>query len=117
MIQTIGVPKTIDFLMRNRIVSAQEALNLGLVNEVVPHDQLMERTMELAQELANGPQVAMRFLKKTIYNAAEMTIHQAMDEIASKTAVSDHHPDSEEGVKAWREKRAAQFNKWLEEAK
>ncbi len=115
LIQIIGVAKTMDFLMRNRIVSAQEALELGLVHEVVKPEELMDRTMELARELADGPQVAMRFLKKTIYNAADMTFHQALDDIASKTAVSDHHSDAEEGVKAWREKRAAHFNQWIEQ--
>ncbi len=36
------------------------------------------------------------------------------EDIASKTAVSDHHPDADEGVKAFAQKRKPQFNKWLE---
>ena len=114
LLQLMGVAKTMDFLMRNRIVNADEALELGLVHEVVPDDQLMERTMELATELANGPQVAQRLLKRSVYNAAEMTFAQALDEIAAKTAISDHHPDAREGVAAFREKRPAKFNQWLE---
>ena len=50
--------------------------------------------MELARELANGPQVSMRLLKRSIYNAAELSFAHALDEIASKTAISDHHPDA-----------------------
>jgi len=69
--QLIGVARAMDFFMRNRIVTAEEALELGLVHEVVPPARLMERAMELAVELANGPQVAMRLLKRSIYNAAE----------------------------------------------
>lgn len=110
LVQLMGVAKTIDFLMRSRIVSADEALELGLVHEVVPPDRLLERTMTLAQELANGPQVAMRLLKRSIYNAAEMTLAQALDEIAAKTAISDHHPDARGGGAAFREKRAPRFN-------
>ena len=113
--QLIGVGKTMDFLMRKRIVTAQEALALGLVHEVVPASELMDRTLDLARELANGPQVSMRMLKRSIYNAAEMTFAQSLDEIASKTAVSDHHPDAMEGMQAFREKRPAKFNQWLEE--
>ena len=113
--QLMGVGKTMDFLMRKRIVTAQEALALGLVHEVVPAGELMDRTLDLARELANGPQVSMRMLKRSIYNAAEMTFAQSLDEIASKTAVSDHHPDAEEGMQAFREKRPAKFNQWLEE--
>jgi 2-(1,2-epoxy-1,2-dihydrophenyl)acetyl-CoA isomerase len=114
LVQMMGVAKTMDFLMRKRIVSAREALELGLVHEVVAPAELMNRTMELARELANGPQVAMRMLKRSIYNAAEMTFSQALDEIASKTAVSDHHPDAMEGMRAFQEKRAPRFNRWLE---
>ena len=117
LVQLIGVAKTMDFLMRKRIVSAAEALELGLVHEVVPPSELMLRAMDLARELAEGPQVAMRMLKRSIYNAAEMTFAQALDEIAAKTAVSDHHPDAAEGVKAFQEKRAPRFNRWIEERK
>ena len=70
--------------------------------------------MELARELANGPQVSMRLLKRSIYNAAEMTFTHALDDIASKTAISDHHPDAIEGMRAFQEKRTPQFNAWLE---
>ena len=115
LVQLMGVARTMDFLMRKRIVSAEEALELGLVNEVVDGAQLMSRTMALATELANGPQVSMRLLKKSIYNAAEMTFAHSLDEIAAKTAISDHHPDSREGVAAFREKREPKFNAWIEE--
>jgi 2-(1,2-epoxy-1,2-dihydrophenyl)acetyl-CoA isomerase len=115
LVQLMGVAKTMDFLMRKRIVSAQEALELGLVHELVEPELLLPRTMELAQELAEGPQVSMRLLKRTIYNAAEMTFAHALDDIAAKTAVSDHHPDAREGVRAFQEKRDARFNAWLED--
>lgn len=116
LVQLLGVAGAMDFLMRKRIVEAPEALALGLVHEVAPPDDLDARALELARELANGPQVAMRFLKRSIYNAAELSFEQALDEIAAKTAVSDHHPDSREGVAAFREKRAPRFNRWLEES-
>jgi len=114
LVQHMGVPKTIDFLMRNKIVSAGEALTLGLVHEVVPPEHLADRALELARELANGPQVAMRLLKRSVYNAAEMGFAQALDDIATKPAISDHHEDAREGMKAFQEKRPAQFNRWLD---
>ena len=110
LVQLIGIPRTIDFLMRSRIVSADEALALGLVHEVVPDDQLMDRALALATELANGPQAAMRMLKRTIYNAWEMPLLQSFDDIAAKTGITDHLPDAREGVAAFREKRAPRFN-------
>ena len=115
LVQMTGVARTLDFLMRKRIVGAEEAFELGLVHEVTSPETLMERSLALARELAAGPQVSMRLLKRTIYNAAEMTFAHALDDIAAKTAISDHHPDAREGVAAFREKRQPHFNAWIEE--
>ena len=113
LVQLLGVARTMDFLMRKRIIDADEALRLGLVSEVVEPDALEAATMAFATELANGPQVSMRLLKRSVYNAAELSFEQALDEIAAKTAISDHHPDAREGVAAFRDKRTATFNAWL----
>ncbi len=115
LVQHLGVARALDFLMRKRIVPAPEALALGLVHEVVPDAELIPRALEFARELADGPQVAMRLLKRSVYAAAELTFEQSLDEIAAKTALSDHHPDVREGVAAFREKRKPHFNRWLEE--
>ncbi|MYD44054.1 MAG: hypothetical protein F4W90_09225 [Gammaproteobacteria bacterium] len=117
MVQLIGVAKTMDFLMRKRIVEAEEAYELGLLHEVVPGPELLARVTTLAEELANGPQVAMRLLKRSIYNAYELSFEQSLDEIAAKTAVTDHHSDAREGGTAFREKRSPNFNAWLGDAR
>lgn len=115
LVQHIGVARTLDFLMRKRVVTGAEALELGLVHEAVPPDALMDRAMALARELAEGPQVAMRLLKRSVYNAYEQHMLEAFDDIAAKTAISDHHPDAREGLRAFREHRPPRFNQWLEE--
>ena len=56
----------------------------------------------------------MRLLKRSLYNAAELGWEQALDEIAAKTGISDHHPDAREGVSAFQQKREPKFNEWLE---
>ena len=116
LVQLMGVARTMDFLVNKRVVSAQDAKQLGLVHEVVADAQLETAAMTMAMELANGPQVALRLLKRSVYNAYEMTQEQSFDEIASKTAISDHHADAREGVAAWQAKRAPHFNRWLEQA-
>ena len=110
LVQHLGVARAMDFLMRKRIVSAEEALELGLVGEVVEPEELLERALELADELARGPQVAMRLLKRSLYQAAELGWAQACEDIAARTAIADHHPDAREGVAAFREKREPKFN-------
>ena len=110
LVRHIGVARTLDFLMRKRIVDAPQALELGLVHEVVEPENLMTSAMLLAEEFAYGPQVAMRLLKRAIYAAADLTFDQAGDDIATKTGISDHHPDTKEGLRAWREKRPPRFN-------
>lgn len=116
LVQHLGVARTLEFLMRKRIIEAPEALALGLVHEVVEPEKLMDRALEFATELANGPQLSMRLLKRSVYNAAELAFDKACDEIAAKTAISDHHPDAREGVRAWFEKREPLFNQQPEAA-
>ncbi|MBW8780379.1 MAG: enoyl-CoA hydratase/isomerase family protein, partial [Verrucomicrobia bacterium] len=118
LVEHLGVKRALDFLLRKRIVTGDEAAELGLVNDSVDDELLMERTMELARELAAGPQVAMRLLKKAVYNAAHLTFDQAGDDIATKTALSDFHDDAHDGSKAFfekRQKRPPVFNQWLEQ--
>jgi len=110
VVQLIGLAKAMDFFMHRRILSAAEALELGLVTEVTAPDDLLERALALARELAAGPQTAMRLLKRALYNAAEMPLAHAFDDIAVRTAISDHHPDAREGVVAFREKRPPHFS-------
>ena len=115
LVQLIGLAKTMDFLINKRIVDARTAMELGMLHEVVGAEELESRVMSMATEIANGPQVATRFLKRSIYNAWELSWEQSLDEIAAKTAVTDHHPDAREGGAAFREKRAPNFNAWLDE--
>jgi len=114
LVQHLGLAKALDFTLRKRIVDADEALAMGLLNEVVSADGLINSALALGAELAEGPQVAMRMLKRSLYNAAESTFAAALDDIAVRTAITDHHPDARDGGASFREKRAPKFNAWLE---
>ena len=115
LVEHLGVKRALDFLVHKRIVDGDEAARLGLVTEVVDDEELMPRALALAAELADGPQVAMRLLKRAVYNAAQLTFDQAGDDIASKTAISDFHQDALDGAPAFFERRSAVFNRWLTE--
>jgi 2-(1,2-epoxy-1,2-dihydrophenyl)acetyl-CoA isomerase len=116
LVQHLGVAATLDFVLRQRIVNADRAADLGLVHEVVDDDALLPLAIKLATEIADGPQVALRLAKRAIYSAAESTLEQAGEDVALRAALSDFHPDAIEGLAAFRERRSAHFNTWLESA-
>lgn len=109
LVQHIGVSRTMDFILRKRIITAPEALDIGLVHQICPDGDLSRVTTELAVELAQGPQLAMRLAKRSVYVAAESSLEQALEDIAIRTALSDHHPDMAEGAKAFKEKRTPKY--------
>ncbi|MEM6707152.1 MAG: enoyl-CoA hydratase/isomerase family protein [Pseudomonadota bacterium] len=116
LLEHLGLSQTLDFVLRKRIVTAAQALELGLVSDVVDDDELENATQRLAEELARGPQVALRMAKRSIYAAVGASWDGALEDIAAKTAIVDHHPDAREGVLAFKEKRAPKFNAWLEQS-
>jgi len=110
LVQHLGLSRALDFLLNKKIVSASDALAMGLVNEVCAPEDLLTRAMEMAHDLSDGPQTAMALLKRATYVAAQSTWEVAMADIAARTAIADHHPDAKEGIRAFREKRPARFN-------
>jgi 2-(1,2-epoxy-1,2-dihydrophenyl)acetyl-CoA isomerase len=114
LVEHLGVKRALDFLVRKRMVDGDEAARLGLVTESVDDDQLMPRALELATEIAEGPQVALRLLKRAVYNAAQLSFEQAGEDIAIRTAISDFHQDALDGAPAFFEHRPATFNQWLD---
>jgi 2-(1,2-epoxy-1,2-dihydrophenyl)acetyl-CoA isomerase len=115
LVEHLGVKRALDFMIRKSIVDGEEAARLGLVNEVVDDHQVLGRAFELAQELASGPQVAMRLLKRAIYRSARLSFDEAGEDIAARTAISDFHQDAHDGSRAFFEKRDPVFNRWLEQ--
>lgn len=109
LIQLLGLARAMEFVFRKQIVNADEALELGLIHEVVGGEELEERVYQLALEMAKGPQLAMRMLKRSMYLAAESSFEQALEDIAVRTAITDHHSDASVGVAAFKEKKDPTF--------
>ncbi len=105
----IGMAKAKELLMTGDIIDATEAERIGLINKVVPHDELMETVMELARRLATGPALAIRGTKHTLNKKLWNDLNQALDMGLALEARSDWHPDHQEAARAFVEKRAPQY--------
>lgn len=110
LVQHVGLAKALDIILKNRFLDAEEALLNGLVNDVTEPDELMGAATSLAAELADGPQVAMRMLKRALYRAADSNLPEAMEDIALRTAISNFHSDTREGLEAFRANRSPRYN-------
>lgn len=101
----IGEKKCRDLLLTGRIFDAEEAHRLGLVNQVVPTDQLMQRVKELAQVLmANSPQ-SMRATKRLLNAESKERLDSAITHALEANAAARETEDFREGIAAFLEKR------------
>jgi enoyl-CoA hydratase/carnithine racemase len=105
----IGIGKALELLFTGDILSPQEALEIGLVNRVVPHDRLMEETMILAEKIANKPPLAIRMMKRAVYQAQTSTLRAHLDYISSQLALLSETQDHQEAARSFLEKRKPTF--------
>ena len=104
----VGQAKAMELLMTGDRVYADEALRLGIVNKVVPHEQLKEATMELANKIANGPLAAIQLVRYTVYAGEKQSFQENLD--LSMLAYNLEQGSIAEGmIAAGVEKRAADF--------
>ncbi len=90
-------------------VKAEEALRIGLADMVVPHDQLMARTMEIAMRLASGPSVTIELTKQAVYHAMGVALETHAEYEENLLNKVHHTEDVKEGRLAFREKRKPVF--------
>lgn len=90
-------------------IGAAEALALGLVNRVVPEEQLMPEAMALAHRLAAQSPVALRLLKRAMLQGAEMPLGAALAHEQALISLVFDSDDAHEGCSAFLEKRAPRF--------
>lgn len=112
---SIKLPKRIpyhiamDMLLTGRWIDAEEAARWGLINQIHPADQLMDKARELAQLLASGPPLVYAAIKEVVRNAEDMKFQDALNKITkSQFATVEKLYNSEdqlEGARAFAEKR------------
>ncbi len=105
----VGIGKALELLLTGDVLSPQEALGMGLVNRVVPHDRLMEEAMSLAEKIASKPPLAIRMMKRAVYQAQTSTLRAHLDYISSQLALLSETQDHQEAARSFLEKRKPIF--------
>lgn len=105
----VGLGKALEMAFLGDEVGAEEALRLGLVNRVVPPEELESATRELALRLAKGPTKAIGLAKRAMNRALHMDLEQLLDYEVYAQEAAGASEDHKEGMAAFLEKRAADF--------
>ena len=105
MVRSLGRKKTLEMVLTGDIISAAEAERLGLINKVVPAEELEASTMKLAAKLAKKSPLAVQIGKTGIYGMSEIPYHQALDYMDELFASLCSTEDAREGIEAFLEKR------------
>jgi 2-(1,2-epoxy-1,2-dihydrophenyl)acetyl-CoA isomerase len=105
----VGTAKARELYFLSERVDMKEALRLGLVNWVVPADQLEKKTMEVAHRLAAGPRVAYRYMKENLNRAAAGEWDECLDLEATHHIHTGMTEDHKEAARAFVEKREPAF--------
>ncbi len=107
--RAIGMTRALDMMLTGRRVNAQEALEWGIVNDVVPADDLMDTVHKLAAEFSTAPTKAIGFIKQALDYAATSTLQDALDKEAELQDLAAKTADHTEGVMSFLEKRPPHF--------
>lgn len=105
----VGLRRATELMLTNRRLTAEEALEWGLVNQVVPDDQLMDAAMELARSFASGATVAYGAVKRMLHESFAGTLETQMELEARTIAGMSHTRDGREGIDAFLHKRSPSF--------
>jgi len=105
----VGMSRALELALTGDVIDAAEALRIGLVNRVVPHEKLMDEARALAARLAKGPPLAIQITKRAMYRAQTMTLPEALEHETYGQQICIASEDFEEGRKAFVEKREPVF--------
>ena len=105
----VGLAKAYELIMTTDIIDAKEAFAIGLVNRVVPHEELMPATLELAARIASKPPLAVRMAKEGIRRGLNVPLQDFMQWHAFAFDFLSQTEDHWEGARAFLEKREPVF--------
>ncbi len=107
--RVVGMARACEMTFTGEVIDAGKASDIGLVNHMVSHDQLMEAAFELAVKIADKPPEALRMAKRLLYSGQSSTLRQLLDQSAACQALCHHTEDHQEALSAMFEKREPAF--------
>jgi len=105
----VGRGKALEMILTGERVTADEALLVGLVSAVVPRERLAKEAVAIAQRIAERGPLAVRYAKEAVARGTEMSLEQALRFETDLTIILQTTDDRAEGVRAFLEKRKADF--------
>ena len=107
----VGIAKAKELIFTGRIIDAEVAEKIGLVNEVVPQEELMDRAMEMAKKISSASKSAIKYSKAAINRGFETDIETGLDMEMDLFALCFATFDQKEGMEAFLQKRKPKFHK------
>jgi 2-(1,2-epoxy-1,2-dihydrophenyl)acetyl-CoA isomerase len=108
--RSVGLRRAAELMLTNRTLSATEALDWGLVNELAEPDDVLARAEALVASLAAGPTGAFGGAKRVLYEGAHSSLEEAMERESSVIGSAATLPDAREGIASFLEKRPPHFD-------
>jgi enoyl-CoA hydratase len=105
----VGLGRAMEMILTGDFIDAQGAYRIGLVNEVVPPEDLMDKAMELAKKIASRPPLAVRYAKEAVNRSQEGDTASGFALESYLHALTCTTEDKKEGVAAFLEKRKGKF--------
>lgn len=107
--RVIGTGRAIEYTLTGYYIDANEAHKIGLVNHIFPLQELMHKTVEIAEKIAAKPHHAIRLALKAINASNDLGLHKGLNFEASLFAIACGTEDFKEGTSAFLEKRKPNF--------
>ena len=110
--ELVGLGHATDMCLSGRIVGAEEALRMGLVSDVTEPDELFDKAMERAEEIANNPTQAVMMVKELLAkNPLDRDLEAVMEREGLRDQIARRLPDHTEAITAFLAKREPEFNR------
>jgi enoyl-CoA hydratase/carnithine racemase len=107
--RVIGKQRAMELVLTGRRIGAEQAHRWGLVNQVTPKKEWLQKAMEIAEVVSQRPPVAVRLGKQSVLNAERLPLEEGMAEERSLFEQAMTTEDRVEGMTAFMEKRTPEF--------